>query len=61
MKLTGNTRLRSTWRGKLVLQVEYSCSVTIYGNASTSFGWRDAKTQDIKSTSSSMVEVHRHV
>ncbi len=60
MRLTGNTRFRATWRGKLVLQVQYSYSATIYGEVTTAFGWRDAKTQDIKSTSSS-VEVHKHV
>ncbi len=60
MMLTGNVRFRATWRGKLVLQVQYSYSTTVYGSVSTKFGWRDAKMEDIKSTSD-FVEVHKHV
>ena len=49
--LTGNTRYRANWRGKLILQVEF----TYIGNwggdvdAGTPDGkaWRDARVQDL--------------
>lgn len=49
MTLTGKCRYRSTFFGKLVLQVEYS---TEYATANdmdtrTVLRWRDAKVQDL--------------
>lgn len=53
MKLTGQTRYRSGWRGKLILQVEYSChhikdlnGSGYYDDWSTRH-WRDATIQDL--------------
>jgi hypothetical protein len=49
MKLTGNCRYRSTFFGKLVLQVEYSREYSTCGgmDSETALEWRDAKLQDL--------------
>lgn len=53
MKLTGRTRYRTNWRGKLILQVEYSQNHTRDLNGSGYFDdwdtlhWRDAKATDL--------------
>lgn len=53
MKLTGRTRYRTTWRGKLILQVECSCDHSADLNGSgyydfwTTTYWRDATFADI--------------
>lgn len=51
MKLTGKTRYRSGWRGKLILQVEET-SVQLencgaYVDIARVRYWRDAKTEDL--------------
>lgn len=49
MKLTGKCRYRSTFFGKLVLQVQYHYEHTSgdYMDTRTITSWRDAKTQDL--------------
>lgn len=42
--LTGRVRFRTTWRGKLILQVEYK--VATDGPGSWYHRWRDATTKD---------------
>lgn len=46
--LTGNTRYRRTWLGKLVLQVEFTeRHAAVFGfDAWTTIGWRDAQIED---------------
>ena len=48
-KLTGKTRHRSNWLGKLILQVEveWSDECPYSGPRNTGKVWRDASTQDI--------------
>lgn len=48
MKLTGKLRYRTTWRGKLVLQVQYltKWDVDIPATLQTP-RWRDAKVGDL--------------
>jgi hypothetical protein len=60
MKLTGATRFRTTWRGKLVLQVQFWYITSAHGDIHSNAGWRDAKLSDIKATSQA-VEVVRDV
>lgn len=43
--LTGRQRLRATWRGRLVLQVEYRIPGHSIGTWRTM--WRDARAQDL--------------
>ena len=40
--LTGNTRYRVSWTGKIILQVEYS-------DGSPWKNWKDAKVEDLNS------------
>jgi len=49
MKLTGKKRFRTTWRGKLVLQVQCSYTYTYHPSlvCETRYGWRDAKLVDV--------------
>lgn len=49
MKLTGKMRFRTTWRGKLILQVQYSYTHTFTSTlvCETRYKWRDAKLKDI--------------
>lgn len=49
MKLTGKCRYRSTFFGKLVLQVQYSREYSTCGgyDSETALEWRDAKIQDL--------------
>lgn len=53
MKLTGRTRYRSNWRGKLILQIEYSLhhvrdlNGTGYYDEWDTLHWRDAKATDL--------------
>jgi hypothetical protein len=49
MKLTGKMRFRTTWRGKLILQVQYSYTFTFTSTlvCETRYEWRDAKLKDI--------------
>jgi hypothetical protein len=50
MKLTGATRFRSNWRGKLVLQVQYQQHANVCGKPDKHhvvIGWRDARTEDL--------------
>ena len=55
MSLTGSTRYRTNWRGKLILQVEYiALVVENMGNCvecSDQAFWRDARTQDLSGLS----------
>lgn len=52
--LTGNTRTRAGWFGKLVLQVEVARTIPPYsdsgGPAATSYYWRDATVEDLTPT-----------
>lgn len=43
MSITGATRFRSNWRGKLILQVQYQEPFDGY----VVFHWRDARTEDL--------------
>lgn len=47
--LTGRTRLRSNWRGKIFLQVEFELSYTLVATSDIKkiLCWRDAKTEDL--------------
>jgi len=49
MKLTGKKRFRTTWTGKLVLQVQYSYTYTYSQSlvCETRYDWKDAKLEDI--------------
>lgn len=53
MKLTGRTRFRTNWRGKLILQVEYTAfhmkdlNGSGYFDEWTTTHWRDAKVEDV--------------
>ncbi len=49
-KLTGKTRYRSTWRGKLVLQVEeeWLDDCPYSGPRNSGELWRDASVQDLE-------------
>jgi hypothetical protein len=49
MALTGKKRFRATWRGRLVLQVEYSYTYTFTSTlvCETRYKWRDAKLEDV--------------
>ncbi|WP_312411997.1 hypothetical protein [Shinella sp.] len=53
MKLTGRTRHRTNWRGKLILQVEYTAfhmkdlNGSGYYDEWTTTHWRDAKVEDV--------------
>jgi len=53
MKLTGRTRYRTNWRGKLILQVEFSRSYchdlngSGYYDEGTTTHWRDATAEDL--------------
>jgi len=53
MKLTGRTRYRSNWRGKLILQVEYSqhhvkdLNGSGYYDDWDTLHWRDARPEDL--------------
>jgi hypothetical protein len=48
-KLTGRTKYRSTWRGKLILQVEeeWSDDCLYSGPRNSGKLWRDARTEDL--------------
>lgn len=47
-KLTGNIRYRTTWRGKLILQVEESLSASRYPDDIHEYtAWRDATLSDM--------------
>ncbi len=59
-KLTGNTRFRTTWRGKMVLQVQFFYLIRMYGEIHSVVGWRDAQPSDINAATQS-VEVHKYV
>ncbi len=51
-KLTGRTRHRAGWRGRLVLQVEYSYRTYFSPDAGYSpedTAWRDATVKDVQS------------
>lgn len=52
--LTGRRRLRATWRGKLVLQVEYRVASEAVPGVSYRW-WRDARAQDV--TTRDMYEI----
>lgn len=51
--LTGRTRFRINWRGKVVLQVEYSrhyfddLNGSGYYDSGTTQNWRDARAEDL--------------
>ena len=47
--ITGKMRFRSTWRGKLILQVEVPYTHTHPGSfvCETRYAWRDARVEDI--------------
>lgn len=60
MKLTGEIRFRTTWTGRLVLQVQYFYLSSAYGNIASHHGWRDAKLADLK-VLPDRVEVRRDV
>lgn len=53
MNLTGRTRYRSNWRGKLILQVEYTryychdLNGSGYYDEGHTTHWRDAKAEDL--------------
>lgn len=53
MKLTGRTRYRSGWRGKLILQVEYTSyychdlNGSGYYDVGHTMHWRDADVKDL--------------
>lgn len=53
MKLTGRTRYRTNWRGKLILQVEFTrrychdLNGSGYYDEGETTHWRDAKAEDI--------------
>jgi len=49
MNLTGNTRYRSNWLGKLILQVEYTYEESGCYDMDwrTVILWRDAKVEDL--------------
>lgn len=53
MKLTGRTRYRTSWSGKLILQVEYGyvhitdLSGSGYYDYDNVTKWRDAKVEDL--------------
>lgn len=47
-KLTGRVRYRTTWRGKLILQVEESLSTARYPDDTHEYkDWRDATVSDM--------------
>lgn len=47
-KLTGKVRYRTTWRGKLILQVEESFSRSRYPDDTYEYtAWRDATVSDM--------------
>jgi hypothetical protein len=54
-KITGATRYRENWRGKLILQVEYYVDEGTYSKSPRAdgeappreTGWRDASTMDL--------------
>lgn len=50
MRLTGKKRFRTTWRGKLVLQVQYSYTHTFQPGlvCETRYDWKDAKLVDVE-------------
>lgn len=51
-KLTGNIRYRTTWRGKMILQVEESLSASRYPDDTYEYtAWRDATVSDMVVTS----------
>ena len=53
MKKTGKTRYRQNWRGKMILQIEWTWEEPIdvgYGlgtHSETVTGWRDATWEDV--------------
>lgn len=53
MKLTGRTRYRTNWRGKLILQVEYTTHYcrdlngSGYYDEGEKVSWRDARAEDL--------------
>lgn len=53
MKLTGRTRYRTNWRGRLILQIEYSLHHTRDLNGTgyyedwDTLHWRDARAEDL--------------
>lgn len=48
IKLTGKVRYRTTWRGKLILQVEESLSTSRYPDDIHEYtAWRDATVSDM--------------
>ena len=50
MKLTGKKRFRTTWRGKLVLQVQFSYTFTYSLSlvCETRYDWKDARLEDVE-------------
>lgn len=45
--LTGRTRYRQNWRGKLILQVEFNDSAWLGHSVHRFHAWRDARLSDI--------------
>lgn len=45
--LTGKFRFRTNWFGKLILQVEYSYTVTEGSSTTTRTNWRDGAVEDL--------------
>ncbi len=57
-KLTGNTRFRTAWFGKMVLQVQFFYLIRVHGEIFSVVGWRDAQPSDVNVATQS-VEVTR--